>query len=62
MPLDGMHGGVRVIAALALITAVVFGFGSLVCWIADMPFMLDQEPEGNGRLTPEDPWEWTWHD
>lgn len=50
------------IAALALITAVVFGFGSLVCWIADMPFMLDQEPEGNGRLTPEDPWEWTWHD
>lgn len=48
--------------ALGLVSAVVFAFFWLVCWIADMPFMEDAEPKGNGRLTPEDDWEWDWED
>lgn len=47
------------IATLLLAWGAILLVAWAVCWIADRG---QDEPTGNGRRTPEDPWEWTWHD
>lgn len=48
------------IAVLAFYWIAILVLGWIVCYFADK--LPDDDIEGNGRRTPEDPWEWTWID
>lgn len=50
------------IASMFLAWGVILFLGWIVCWVSDRIEARENEQEGNGKLTPADPWEWTWHD